>query len=58
VFGVSERVCTHPERLAAVLTAAGFSTSVVHPAWEGIAPDALGGMVVAVSEPAGSGHDG
>jgi len=51
VFGVSERAYP-PVRLGTVLAAAGFSPPVVHPAWDGIAPDALGGMVLAVAEPA------
>jgi SAM-dependent methyltransferase len=50
VFGVSERL--YPaERLATVLAAAGFSPPAVHPAWDGISPDALGDWVIAVAEP-------
>jgi SAM-dependent methyltransferase len=52
VFGVSERAYP-PERLARVLATAGFSSPAVHPAWDGLVPDALRGMVVAVAEPAG-----
>ena len=52
VFGVSERVYP-PERLATVLAAAGFSPPAVHPAWDGISPDALGDWVLAVAEPHG-----
>ena len=52
VYGVSEAACP-PARLATVLEATGFSPPTMHRAWDGIAPETLGGMVVAVSEPAG-----
>jgi SAM-dependent methyltransferase len=59
VYGVSERAYP-PERLAMVLAAAGFSPPAVHPAWDGISPDALGNWVIAVAEPVAIGipiHD-